>query len=179
VLHLHRRALRVPSQGMLLPDPVPLFSAINRTGTLGEVIEIILCFYELCLDFNRKSFSERYSTPVCMALTYLQDFHAKSVALEDLAAACGLSPGHVSRLLKKETGSTFSELLQHIRIGEAVRYLCSSNFKVYEIAEKVGFENPAYFHQVFKRVTGYSPKDYVRKADKMIDFLTFPAAKAP
>ncbi len=179
LLHLHRKVSRVPSSDTLLPDPVPLFKAIDQARNLKQCLETIHNFYDHCMALGKRVFNERYSTPVRFALSKLQNSHANSIGLEELAASCGLSPGHLSRLLKKETGSTFTELLHHIRIGEAVRYLCSSNLKVYEIAEKVGFENPAYFYQIFKRVTGVSPKDYVRKADKMIDFFTFPSSQSP
>lgn len=52
-------------------------------------------------------------------------------------------------------------ILNKIRIREAIRLLKSGDYKVYEIAERTGYNNYAYFYQLFKKYTGVSPKDYV------------------
>ena len=37
----------------------------------------------------------------------------------------------------------------------------NSNYKIYEIGEKIGYKDPKYFCKVFKEVTGLSPKEYM------------------
>lgn len=93
-------------------------------------------------------------------IDYLNKNFNKKVTLQELSDVVLLSPAHLSRLIKKETGQSFVDLLNSIKIGVAVKLLSETNMKAYEVAEKVGFENYAYFYQVFKKVTGVSPKDY-------------------
>ncbi|BBH19148.1 hypothetical protein Back11_04930 [Paenibacillus baekrokdamisoli] len=67
---------------------------------------------------------------------------------------------YLSRKIKQETGKHFSDLLTEYRIQEAKRLLLTQSMKSYEIAYKVGFKDPAYFSQLFKKTVGISPKDY-------------------
>ena len=72
-----------------------------------------------------------------------------------------LSGTHISRILKKETGETFTTYINKIRIKESIKLLRSGQYKVYEVADRVGYSNYAYFYQIFKKNTGVSPKDDV------------------
>lgn len=94
-------------------------------------------------------------------LDYLNEHYAEQISLQDVADYMSVSGTHVSRLLKNDIGETFITLLNKIRVKESMRLLKSGNYKVYEIAEMVGYSNYAYFYQIFKKHTGISPKDYV------------------
>jgi len=52
------------------------------------------------------------------------------------------------------------EYITETRIAAAKEMLEQSNLKVYEIAEKLGYESSFYFSKVFKKVTGLSPREY-------------------
>ena len=53
---------------------------------------------------------------------------------------------------------TFNQYLTMVRIKKATEMMQSGEMKIYEIAEKVGYKDPAYFSYIFKKVTGHSPK---------------------
>lgn len=93
------------------------------------------------------------------ALNYLNEHYMEDITLQDVAEAVGLSESYLCRTLKKETGDSFVNILNKIRICHAQELLQKGELKVYEVAETVGFSNYAYFYQVFKKVTGYSPKE--------------------
>ena len=84
----------------------------------------------------------------------------ENITLCDVAEDAGISEIHLCRVLKKETGESFVNILNKIRIQKAQKLLQKGDLKVYEIAEIVGFSNYAYFYQVFKKITGCSPKEY-------------------
>ena len=82
----------------------------------------------------------------------------------DLDALCALadaSPSHLSRLIKKETGQNFVDLLNSIRINKSIRLIRSGNYRLYEVANLVGIPNYAYFYQLFKKHIGIAPTDYL------------------
>lgn len=85
--------------------------------------------------------------------------------LSDLAEEMSLSNGHLSKLISHETGESFAELLTRLRIEQAKSLLRSLPYgtKMYEIAEMVGFNNQYYFSSVFKKQTGYSPKEFSKQ----------------
>jgi two-component system response regulator YesN len=55
------------------------------------------------------------------------------------------------------------EALSRIRIQKAKDLLESTDFKNYEIAEKVGFSDPHYFSIAFKKMTGKTPSEYAKE----------------
>lgn len=94
------------------------------------------------------------------AIDFLNVHYMEHIALPDVAEAAGVSESHLCRSLKQDTGETFVSLLNKIRIQKAIRLLREGEHKVYEIADIVGFGNYAYFYQMFKRITGCSPREF-------------------
>jgi two-component system response regulator YesN len=71
-----------------------------------------------------------------------------------------LSPSYISFLFKEVTGETYTEYLKYIRIQNAKALLKHVNLKIYEIAERVGYNDYKYFTLQFKKITGMSPTEY-------------------
>lgn len=94
------------------------------------------------------------------AIDFLNAHYMEHISLQDVAEAAGVSESHLCRLLKQDTGETFVNLLNKIRVQKAIRLLEEGDYKVYEIADIVGFSNYAYFYQMFKRITGCSPREF-------------------
>ncbi len=103
---------------------------------------------------------QKYSAQTKRILEYLNSNYKKHISLQDASDALKLSNAHICRLLKNDTGETFVTLLNKIRIREAIRLLREGELKVYEVADQVGFSNYAYFYQLFKKETGYSPSEF-------------------
>lgn len=70
---------------------------------------------------------------------------------------------YASSFFKNNTGYSFSEYLEKIRIGEACKLLAEKNLTINEIAEAVGYNSALSFRRAFKRLLGVSPSDYVKK----------------
>ncbi|MGG6309300.1 response regulator transcription factor [Paenibacillus macerans] len=82
------------------------------------------------------------------------------VGLASTAAAFFVSPGHLGRLMKKETGQTFVEYLTNLRMKKAENLLKTTDLKGYEVGEQVGIPDPHYFSILFKKATGRSMNEY-------------------
>lgn len=89
-----------------------------------------------------------------------QNLGDPGVGLASTAAAFFVSPGHLGRLMKKETGQTFVEYLTNLRMKKAECLLKTTDFKGYEIGEQVGIADPHYFSILFKKATGRSMNEY-------------------
>ena len=85
--------------------------------------------------------------------------------LKKLAAELGFSPSYLSVLVKKELGLPFQDYLVQERIKKAKLLLLTTDLRIYEIAEQVGFEDMNYFSQRFKQVTGVTPRQF-KKGDQ-------------
>lgn len=71
-----------------------------------------------------------------------------------------LSPSHVRRLFKNQTGTTIADFLESVRIGQAQKLLAEPHYKVHEIGKRVGYESQSYFIVVFKKYFKMTPGDY-------------------
>jgi len=93
---------------------------------------------------------------------YIQDHFAEKITLEKAAQNVFLTPSYLSRLFSEE-GSSFSDCLIQIRVEEAKKLLQKRRFKVYEIAEMVGYNDVKYFMRVFRKLEGCTPSEYREK----------------
>ena len=82
------------------------------------------------------------------------------LTLKDLALQLGFSPSYLSVLIKKKLGLPFQEYLIQERMKKAKLLLLTTDLKIYEIADQVGFEDMNYFSQRFKQVVGVTPRQY-------------------
>ena len=110
---------------------------------------------------DKAEISNRY---VQTALTYIEEHFADlDFSIGKLADSMGVSEGHISRLFKSETDVGINNYLTRYRIRKAMDYLKDVQVKVYEVAEKVGYQDIAYFSNTFKKLVGKSPSDYQTK----------------
>lgn len=87
-------------------------------------------------------------------------YNDPDISVGTLAAYLNISEGHLSHIFKKETDSTILSYLTRYRIQQAMLLLKDCRIKVYEVAQKVGYRDIAYFSATFKKQTGMSPSEY-------------------
>lgn len=100
----------------------------------------------------------KYRVEINKAIHIINEEYNTRLQLFDVANRIGLSPQYFSRLFREETGKTYSDYLISVRIRRARELLKEGRFKVYEVAELVGIPNYRYFSALFKKETGYAPK---------------------
>ncbi len=93
-------------------------------------------------------------------LAYLLRHYAEPVRLSDIAIACKCSPSHISHLFKQKSGQTLPAYLNAIRVKNAKQLLRNTDMRIQEIAFTVGFSDSNYFTNVFRKVTGLSPRAF-------------------
>jgi two-component system response regulator YesN len=71
-----------------------------------------------------------------------------------------VSSSYFGRLFKKHNNQTFVEYLTQYRLDQAKVMLRNSTMKVFEIAEKIGYEDPHYFSYNFRKNIGMTPLQY-------------------
>lgn len=92
---------------------------------------------------------------------YINSNIDQRLTLQDTALTFNISPNYLSQLFKKCTDVGFNEYVAMQKIERAKELLKQGQFKVYEIAEQLGFENAFYFSRVFKKFEGCSPREYL------------------
>ena len=91
----------------------------------------------------------------------IEQFHAEEISLTWVASKVYLNSSYVSRLLKKECGKNFTELLTQCRMEQAKQILKDPTVKINEASEKVGILDAQYLSRhKFKKYTGLTPSEY-------------------
>ncbi|MCM3439471.1 AraC family transcriptional regulator [Metabacillus halosaccharovorans] len=88
---------------------------------------------------------------------YLTRNFDQKISIQTLCHLFNISPRHLNRLFKQETGQTIIEMVHNIRIEKAKQYLIETDEKVINVAIRVGYEDPAFFSRLFRRIVGSSP----------------------
>lgn len=104
------------------------------------------------------------SSHVKAALEYIHESYSENISLNDVAKHIHVSSVHTGRLFKKEVGCTITDYINEYRIKKAKEFLDSGNYKIYEVAEKVGINSTNYFITLFKKHTGYIPSEYIKNS---------------
>ena len=89
-----------------------------------------------------------------------ESFTETGFTVASLAQELGYSPKYISSVIKKKTGTGFSEYLQKRRISYAVTLFDHGLDSVKNVAFLCGYADPLYFSTAFKKHTGLSPREY-------------------
>ncbi|MGI6107482.1 MAG: response regulator transcription factor [Lachnospiraceae bacterium] len=103
------------------------------------------------------------SASVRALIADINQHYRSPMTVGEYAQKLGISQGHLSELIKKETGHTYSELLQKRRIEKAKELLANTDQTVYKIAEETGFCDYYYFAKSFRKATGQTPTEFRKK----------------
>lgn len=86
------------------------------------------------------------------------------VSLQAIADFLFMHPVHVSRLFKLETGENISDFVLRMKMERAALMLADPSLKNYEVALRLGYQNPNYFIKVFKKYYSLTPQEFRQHA---------------
>lgn len=113
------------------------------------------------LDFRDSLVQNQYAGLIHQAKQYIDHHYNHSdLSLQQVASQAHMSPSHFSLVFSRETNETFKEYVTRIRIDKAKALLRTTGLKSFEISDQVGYSDPLYFSTVFKKNTGFSPRQF-------------------
>ena len=139
---------------------VPAVSALFQSNIPG-CISAALQLTEQIL----KHISVRRTTESNHLLNMAKDFIRQemgnsSLNLEAVSSHVGLSRVYFCKLFHQMEGISFNAYLRKVRIDEAKHLLMTTNMKVFEVSNAVGFSHAKYFGSVFKETVGQTPAEF-------------------
>lgn len=160
-----------------------LFTAANRLKLCGKEIPENLKSVEAIFQYIQEFYSSRalqealeklfevlfavsgesyvgIRTVVYRIRTAVDKNYAMDLTLGIFAEMMNISYSYLSVIFKNETGYSFKEYLNMVRVQKAKELFQSTNCSVGEAAEKTGYSNQFYFSKTFKRYTGFMPIEY-------------------
>lgn len=86
--------------------------------------------------------------------------HGDQLSLRDVAGEVGMTPGHLTTVVRRRTGRTVQEWIIERRMAQARDLLAETDLPVAEVARRVGMPDPGYFSRLFGRTHGGTPRQF-------------------
>ncbi|SDF68995.1 two-component system, response regulator YesN [Fontibacillus panacisegetis] len=137
----------------LLYTPTRLQGWPERAGYLKQLGRA-LCE---AADAERRFNAE---TTICRIKDYIGQHLASDLSLNALGRATGFNPSYLSRIFKRDAGIGLHDYITRRRMELAQSLLTYTKMKIYEIAQKCGYDNTNYFIRIFKLTVGMTPQEY-------------------
>lgn len=141
---------------------------IKKAETLHNLYRKLLAQIDELNHLIAKKGDKAYADNNLMetAVDYIHKYYTQELTLQSVATHIHISRNYFSILFKKYIKQNFIDYVIDLRIKKAKELLVLTNLKVYEVAEKSGFNDVKYFSKLFKKVTGLSPGDYRTEKQK-------------
>jgi two-component system response regulator YesN len=144
----------------ILRDKYDIFSKLSNCTNTKEVFILISNVFKLLAENVSNQKQSHRTKIVGEVIKYIEENFSNNISLKEASEKVYLNINYLSEIFKAEKGENFTEYLKKLRVRKAVDLLSRLDLKIYQISEMVGYSDPKHFSQVFKEITGVSPKDY-------------------
>jgi two-component system response regulator YesN len=100
---------------------------------------------------------------VRQAMMYIRRHYAEHLTLADVAEQVYVSQWHLSKLINRDLGKSFLEVVNEVRIERAKELLADPAHRVNDVALETGFSDAAHFSRNFKKLSGKTPAEFREK----------------
>ncbi len=122
--------------------------------------------------FDEDKFKPRvYHKGLQVVCDYINNNYSEPMTIDNLAKMSGMSKYYFISSFKEFTGLTPMEYVIRFRLSKAKFYLEFSDYKIQDIAQKVGFNSTTAFTHTFTRYIGVTPSQYIKTLNKSEDKL--------
>lgn len=145
---------------MLFNLRVNFMKKLEKTKNLEE---LYIMGEEIILFYLNKIESQNMITKnptINKAIEYIHNNLEQNLTLDDVAKNVYVSSTYLSHLFSKCIKMTFSQYIIHARIQKSKHLLSNTNLSIMDIALDCGFNSQSYFSNVFKKIEGFTPKEY-------------------
>lgn len=146
--------------GKIVSGQAVILETIYNTENVFDLKNYMLSiFIKISAYFSNKH-NQKNSKVIFRIKEIIEKRYMEDLSISKLSEEIFLTPNYISQIFKQGTGETVAEYITKVRMEQAKELLKSTDFKVLEIAEIVGFENPHYFSTVFRKYTGIHPQKF-------------------
>ncbi len=135
---------------------------LYQVHTKQDVMYILQSTIRFLAEKNKDENMSRNERITRQMARYIEQNFQKDLSLASMEEYFKLSKTYINRLLKNYYGKSFLEILFECRMEMAEKLVAEGKYKVYEIAEMVGYHDQSYFIRVFKKKYGVTPNVYKR-----------------
>lgn len=135
-----------------------IYAEIQQGQSLDALRCCILEFFEELSRRTQQIDTTSYSPRVQYVVEHIhRHYDDCNLSLKTLSGELDINAAYLGRQFSSETGVFFSDYLNHVRVQHARQLLNTTQLKLTEVAQQVGFMNVSYFSTIYKKVTGERP----------------------
>jgi two-component system response regulator YesN len=134
--------------------------AVMSTSSIEELESLLNHFLLGLLGLTIEIRKSGKNTVVESAKSYIRENFRKNLTLDIIANEVYVSPVYLSFLFKQVESVNLTDYIAEVRLDKAKELLVSTNYKTYEIAKQVGYQDEKYFSRLFKKKTGLTPSEF-------------------
>jgi AraC family transcriptional activator of pobA len=113
-------------------------------------------------------------TLLASVFAIIDEEYGQPVSLTGIAARVGLSPGHLTAVVRRRTGRTVQGWATERRMSEARRLRVETDLPVHQIGQRVGIPDASYFIRSFRRAHDLTPRQW-----RQAGLITMKRSEAP
>lgn len=148
-----------------------LFDVYNRRIELASNIRALnlvqkIMLYDFAGRVENLHYKQVEDPTINRAIVYINENIHKKILAKDIAKILKINPGYLSVKFKKTTGVSLPNFINSLKIIEAKRLLLFTDKSLAEITYTLSFSSQSYFQNLFKKITGMTPKEYMKNPDE-------------
>ncbi|MBB6730849.1 response regulator transcription factor [Cohnella zeiphila] len=148
------------------------WGSVYHCETTEAIVAWLQAYIREFLHSHNSWLAGKNDNPVKQAIRFMEEQYMGECGLAEVAAHVHLNPSYFSNLFKKETGTSVTGYIQNLRVRKAKILLKSTDMKIIEISEAVGFNDSNYFTHIFNKMEGLSPKEFRKRMTEPSHGLT-------
>lgn len=139
---------------------IVLWQQLLKYETLNDIQEWIKYMYTSVILYVKNNTLKQSDRAIEKVLQYIEKNYMKEISLKDISDELHYSTNYLGKLFKKQLKKGFREYLTEYRIRKAAELLRQNRYKIYEVAEMVGYKNVPSFIKQFKNIFMVTPAEY-------------------
>ncbi|WP_160560980.1 response regulator transcription factor [Parablautia muri] len=157
---LNRNSAFIPAISTSKFTDYDIFEHIENSESLSVLQKHLYSSINYLIGELVQSMENKDDYVIQKAKEYIHNNYQDNLTLNDVASHVFLSENYFSTLFSQKTGTTFRNYLRSFRIEKAKELLTTTNLRIYEVAQRTGYNEHSHFVRAFKALTGQSPGDY-------------------
>ncbi|WP_256761894.1 AraC family transcriptional regulator [Cohnella sp. WQ 127256] len=145
-----------------LKELLQLYRSSNDLRHLLLSMNTLALFLDLYQQSEARKINSKADITVHKIIEILEKNSERKISGPYIASIMKMNYNYLCEVFKKKTGLSILDYHLRLRIDKSAEVLKSGKLTIYEVGERFGFSSPFYFSRIFKKITGYSPSDYLK-----------------
>lgn len=136
------------------------YKDVIKSRDMEDVFKNFKRIFNVVFDEIKNIRNDTEIRPIRIAKEYANKNYKTNISLKEVAEIVGYNESYFSYLFKEKTGRSYMGYIADLRVMEGKRLLLSTNERISDIAEYVGYNDIKSFNRKFKNLTGLNPSEY-------------------